>query len=115
MNLLIQKLREGEIEYQKGPEDGQLIPIQRPPTRTALWAANEIEKLNANVENLSLAYDSLSQSYTEMQRELNQCLQSIHELTESLQAGTQTPMQETTNLQEPQSKPNLEQPTNNQS
>lgn len=115
MNLLIQKLREGETEYQEGPEEGQLVSIKRPPTRTALWAANELERLSTSIENLSASYNTLMDQHTNLAELYNKCLQSIHELTKSSQVGTPTPTQETTNSQETQSEPNLEQPTNNQS
>ena len=115
MNLLIQKLREGETEYQDGAEEGQLVPIKRPPTRTSLWAANELERLSTSIENLGASYNSLMQNYTQLQETYNQCLQSIQKLTESSQAGGPTPTQETTNSQETPSEKNSEQPTNNQS
>ena len=115
MNLLIQKLREGETDYQEGAEEGQLVPVRRPPTRTSLWAANELERLSTSIENLGLSYNALMNNYTQLQETYNQCLESIQKLTESLQAGGQTQMQETTNLPEMPSETNSEQPTNNQS
>jgi len=115
MNLLIQKLREGETEYQDGPEEGQLVAVRRPPTRTSLWAANELERLNTSIENLGLSYNALMNNYTELQETYNQCLQSIQKLTENLQAGEQMPISETTNSQETQSEPNLDQNMGNQS
>lgn len=115
MNLLIQKLREGETEYQEGPEEGQLIPIRRAPTRTMLQAANMLEKLGQSMENLGASYNALMSQYNHLMELYNKCLQSIHELTENSQAGTPMPTQETTNSQETQSGLNLEQPTNNQS
>ena len=115
MNLLIQKLRDGETEFQDGPEEGQLVPIKRAPTRTALRAAKAIETLSSSLDNLGASYNALMSQYNHLMELYTKCLQSIHELTENSQAGVPTPTQETTNSQGTPLEPNSDQTTNNQS
>lgn len=115
MNLLIQELRDGETLYEKGPEEGELFAIKRPPTRLALQAANRIETLEQTIQNLGTSYNALMSSHEQLINRCNTQSQYIQELTEKLQAGTQTPQSTTTSSQLPESETNLEQTTKHQS
>lgn len=113
MQQLIQKLRSGETDYMKGDEEGQLIPINRPPTATALRAAKQLEVLSASLENLGNAYNALLHQHEQLQDAYSKCLESIQKLTESSQAGKPTP--ETSSKQGDLFETSSDQPTNNQS
>ena len=113
MQHLIQKLRDGETEYVQGPEEGELIPLKRPPTATALRAASQLESLSSSLENLGTSYNALLQNYEQLQELYSKCLQSIQNLTESSQVGE--PVSETQNTQGNLFEPSSDQNTNNQS
>ena len=115
MNLLIQELRDGEILYEKGSEEGELFAIKRPPTKLALQAANRIEVLENTLENLSLSYNSLLAAHDNLQQTCNLQYESICELTEKLQAGKQTQPLEPTNERLNGSDTSLEPTTEHQS
>ncbi len=115
MNLLIQELRDGETLYEKGPEEGELFAIKRPPTRLALQAANRIEVLEKTLENLSLSYNGLLSVHEQLQQTCNTQSQYIQELTEKLQAGKQMPQPATTSSQSQESETNSGPTTEHQS